>query len=752
MKKSAALILLLPAFGGMAALSWEVIWQLKTSLSFGVSATGAAITLATMMAGMTIGAALGGKLIDKKKVSNPLRMYGILELCIGFCGIALGACFSMLERLDVWVYQLNPAMAPLAHLAGVVFVILIPAACMGASIPVFGKVSERYKISVALLYGLNTLGAAAGTLLVAFWLIPTFGLQQAAIATALLNCLVGVAAFMPLTDQETALSAGPTQQRLLEPTWDVLAVVFATGFATFLLEVAWFRALRAAFETTTTGFAIMLAVVLLALGVAARSVPYLKAKFKRLDYFLLFAGVAIFIGTPMVERLDLILLRSGTHNTPFHWFGLTLILVGPAVFLLGVALPWFLESEYSSKGLGKIYAVNTIGSVLGALSAAWIFLPTLGFAATAWVAGAVVVFVAYYAFREVKLPAWGLAAGATAALIAVSMNSGVGKSRILLSFAYGEHKVIEHSEGPDSATSAIEFANGSRGVFIDGFAAAAFWPTAHYMDWMGSLPALMNEDPKEALVICFGTGQTANAVRNEGLERTTIVDINPAVFRIAHHFPDNDRVLEDPKVEKVLMDGRAFLRRTKQTFDIITMEPMPPNHAGVNALYSREFYELAKAKLRPGGIVAQWLPAHLVSEDHARSIASTFQDVFPNAGLWADPDDSNGILLGTNTQQPLGWPGLDKPGPERSLSNDEIRAALVLGGDELRKYANGSPVVTDDNQLLAYGKRFSLKENGPRSIEAVRNEFLSARGTSDENKISNGSRAAEGFDPRINTR
>ena len=206
MKKSTALILLLPAFGGMAALSWEVIWQLKTSLSFGVSATGAAITLATMMAGMTIGAALGGKLIDKKKVSNPLRMYGILELCIGFCGIALGACFSVLERLDVWVYQLNPAMAPLAHLAGVVFVILIPAACMGASIPVFGKVSERYKISVALLYGLNTLGAAAGTLLVAFWLIPTFGLQQAAIATALLNCLVGVAAFMPLTDQETALS------------------------------------------------------------------------------------------------------------------------------------------------------------------------------------------------------------------------------------------------------------------------------------------------------------------------------------------------------------------------------------------------------------------------------------------------------------------------------------------------------------------------------------------------------------------
>jgi spermidine synthase len=227
-------------------------------------------------------------------------------------------------------------------------------------------------------------------------------------------------------------------------------------------------------------------------------------------------------------------------------------------------------------------------------------------------------------------------------------------------------------------------------------------------------------------VICFGTGQTTNAVRKEGIPDTTIVDINPAVFELSKHFPKNEAVLEDPAVHKVLMDGRAFLRRTTQSFDIVTMEPMPPNHAGVNALYSREFYELAKARLRPGGVAVQWLPAHLVSTEHARSVAKTFQDVFPNAVLWVDPEDKNGVLIGAvDDAPPLGsrWPGLDRPGPVRSLDAAGIRAGLMLDASELRTYAADGTVVTDDNQHLAYGADFNMKATGPRPIEEVRLEF-----------------------------
>ncbi|TWU48848.1 Spermidine synthase [Rubripirellula tenax] len=733
MKKPASVIALtLPALGGLAALSWEVIWQLRTSLAFGVSASGAAITLATMMAGMTIGASLCGRFIDRRKSTHPLRLYGYLELAIGVCGLALGSCFAWLEQLDRVVYQSQPALAPLTQLFGVVVVILIPAACMGASIPIFGRIGKRFDVSMSLLYGINTLGAAVGTLLVAFWMIPEFGLQGTAVLTALINVAVGVTAYLVAgkneagSQAETSASVGDIDT----PSRSVLGIVFMTGFVTFLLEVAWFRALRAAFETTTTGFSVMLAVVLVTLGIAARLVPRIKQYTTRLDLILIFAGIAIFIGTPLIERMDVLLLTLGSHNTPIHWFCTTLLLVGPAVFLLGIALPWHLEDGYSSKALGRIYAVNTIGSVLGALSAAWIFLPMFGFVHTAWIAGFMVLAVTY-ALYGIRLPVWSHGVAVAAMVVAVMMDSGVGRERILFSYPYGEHTVIAHHEGPDAATSAIEFANGSRGVFIDGFAAAAFWPTAHYMDWMGSLPVLLSDQTDEALVICFGTGQTANAVRKEGIKHTTIVDINPAVFAIAKHFPGNDRVLEAENVDPILMDGRAFLRRTTKTFNVITLEPMPPNHAGVNALYSKEFYETAKKKLRPGGIIAQWLPSHLVSEEHARSIARTFQEVFPNAALWADPSDYNGILLGCNDESiPLGesWPGLDHAGDgrvvlQRTLDAEQIRDALLLPPDQLRRYAMTGDVVTDDNQLLAYGKRLAIKESGPRSTEVVYREF-----------------------------
>ena len=130
----------------------------------------------------------------------------------------------------------------------------------------------------------------------------------------------------------------------------------------------------------------------------------------------------------------------------------------------------------------------------------------------------------------------------------------------------------------------------------------------HYMDWMGRLPMILHPSPQKALVICFGTGQTANAVRLEGSRHLDIVDVNPAVFGMAHLFSKNQNILEDPGTHRVVMDGRAYLRRTTRNYDVVTLEPMPPTFAGSNALYSLEFYLLIKSRLNDGGVAAQWLP------------------------------------------------------------------------------------------------------------------------------------------------
>jgi spermidine synthase len=242
------------------------------------------------------------------------------------------------------------------------------------------------------------------------------------------------------------------------------------------------------------------------------------------------------------------------------------------------------------------------------------------------------------------------------------------------------------------------------------------------MVWMGSLPMLLHPSPETGLVICFGTGQTANAVRQEGIQHLDIVDISQAVFDMAGHFPPNEDVLHAPGVVPITMDGRAWLRRTDRKYDVITLEPMPPTFAGVNALYCREFYQLMTERLQPGGIVAQWLPFHLVDQRGARAIAATFQSVFPDSILWAHPNCKTGILLGRFPgdkpsldeppldKPPLGnpplhkaWHRLEKETKGRTLRPQEITEAVWLDKAGLERYAQSGELITDDNQLLAYG-------------------------------------------------
>ena len=179
------------------------------------------------------------------------------------------------------------------------------------------------------------------------------------------------------------------------------------------------------------------------------------------------------------------------------------------------------------------------------------------------------------------------------------------------------------------------------------------------------------------------------------------------MFDLAEYFPANEDVLKDDRVNPYVMDGRAYLRRHDKIYDVITLEPMPPNFAGVNALYSREFYQLAKTRLGAQGMIAQWLPFHLMTEETAKSIARTFQDVFPNSILWRDSKSKTGILLGTvDEDYALGknWPGYARLPNARDLPKDTVIKSVVLDREELAYYGSSGTIITDDNQFLAYGR------------------------------------------------
>jgi spermidine synthase len=305
--------------------------------------------------------------------------------------------------------------------------------------------------------------------------------------------------------------------------------------------------------------------------------------------------------------------------------------------------------------------------------------------------------------------------GGGALVIAILFESGVGKTRAQGYFANMEGRpalVLEAFEGPDATVSVVQYGGGGRRIIINASSASGQSGYAdklgeHYMVWMGRLPMLLHPDPQHALVICFGTGQTANAVRKENPTSLDIVDINPNIFKLAHHFSSNEDVLNDPKVKAIVMDGRAYLRRSTKTYDVITLEPMPPNDAGVNALYSKEFYELARNRLSPKGVIAQWLPFHCVAPLYSASVAKTFVDVFPNAVLWVDPETKrDGILLATKDDAvdlATTWPGFSRTVMERDLDEAGVRQSVFLNPKQLRQYAAYGRVVSDDNQLLNYG-------------------------------------------------
>jgi spermidine synthase len=721
----------LVGIGGVAALSWEVLWQIRASLALGASALATAITLAAAMGGMAAGSWLAGRWLAGRRLAWPLRAYGLLELGIGVAGVLVPAGFRVLARLDALVFAHAPGLAPFAHGLGVALLIGPAAAAMGASVPVFARVCGAHGTSLAGLYGVNTLGAAAGVLANAFVLVPWLGLAGSGWLVASLNAGICVAT----RALERAPSAGveplPHSSPRLPPAGAV-AVVFATGFATFALEVAWFRGLRAAFQSSTDSFAIMLFAVLLALGAGARLVPALRRIGVDPGWLLAAAAVAVLVATPLVERMDILVIGTeGYAERIARRSLLTVATLGLPMLLLGSVLPWLLEEYRARGGAGWLYAANTLGSVLGSLLATWSLLPSLGFARTAWAVGLGVAALA--AVVRPRGRALVLAAGAAGLAFAVLRTEDIGRKRVLGTSSFAKLRVIAFEEGAEATASVVEgevtaAAGTARALVIDGFIATAEdMPATSYMAWMGRLPMLLHPDPERVLVICFGTGQTANAVREEGPERLDVVELNPAVLRMAPLFHSNHGVLDDPRVRARVMDGRAWLRRSEERYDVVTLEPMPPHFAGVNALYSREFYEIVASRLAPGGVVAQWVPFHLLPPFHAASIAATFQAVFPDAILWRGLGSH--ILLGRREASgaPLGseWPGLARPATRRPDSAGEVSERVLLDPTQLARYAGAGRIITDDNQLLAYGsihrQLWSLGNELPRANrQAVR--------------------------------
>ena len=700
------------AIGGLAALSWETLWQIEATLAFGASALGTALTLAATMAGMALGAlGMGAWLSRRSTAIDPVKLYGALEGVIALSGLAVLPGFRALESLDASLYAIAPNTAGAFHGLAVAL-LLAPATCaMGATVPVFQLVAPTQRTSISALYATNTAGAALGVLLLAFVVLPAIGVSHTCALLVAANLCI-LAASRVIGSERVVPAATGAPEREAAPSFSAFtatAIVFCTGFVTFGLEVAWFRALRSAFWSTSSTFAILLASVLLSLALGARLVAPLRRRGASPTVLLAMAACGILLATPLVERMDLTIGIEGPYPLVMSaWFGLSLAVIGPAMVCLATLLPWCLEEHRDPQTTSRLYGANALGAVLGSLLAAWLLLPFAGVSASAWLLALLLAFAAIATGTRALRPGVLVATGLCLAVASFN-SSSPGRHRIQGRHDFDGHRILAHREGPDFNISVIETPRQARHLLIDGFVATSDHGTASsYMYWMGSLPALLHPQPESALVICFGTGQTANGIRREDVAHIDVVELSAQVFELAPFFEANASVLTDERVHPVVMDGRAWLRRSQRRYDVITLEPMPPNFSGVNALYSKQFYEIAAERMTERAVIAQWLPIHMLSHRHATSIAATFREVFPDSVLWFDPVGGTGILLGrrSGAVQPLArvWPGLARRPAGRPLSAAQIQRGVWLDQAALERYAASGTIITDDNQLLQYGQ------------------------------------------------
>lgn len=735
---------------GSSALIYEVLWARQLGLVFGTTAQATSTVLAAFMLGLALGAAVGGRWADR--AINPLRLFGIIEIGIGAAGVVVPRMINGLPSLYLPLAGSEGgtgAVLLLVRFGLGLAVLLVPTILMGASFPALVRVVGARADKLGWLYAANTLGAVVGTISAGYLIIPRLGITGTTGAAATLNFTVGFLALLQARTEATSASSAPVSHlaerrsrrvpphTLLFPRAVPLAILAFSGATTLATQILWNRILVFPLLSTTYAFATVLAAFLagLAFGgalaarwLAAAQRPWLVIAWLQglLGLALLIPVVAIGPVTSAFTTLQGWALEQRWLLIASHMTAVFLLLL-PQTVVAGAAYPLLLraavsESDQVGRAVGRGLLLNSLGAAVAATATAQWGIPAFGilpmFAVLAALGLGLAVALGVHAYGGSQIV--GSICGTAAALEVAALAWGpLAATRpnpfeSLAGLYDGQGpRVVAYREGAESTLAVIELSNALRALRINGFEAAGVRGDLYgYMRLMAHLPLLLHPRPTDALVISFGTGTTAGAAARHPLTRLDLVDLDPEVFAHADHFAAvNRRVLSDPRVHVIVNDGRNFLALTERRYDVITLEPMPPTFAGMVNLYSREFYSMARAHLRPEGILCQWVPFHLMSLAESQAVLRTFVEVFPQSSLWMHR--GSGFVIGTaggrlavdaaRLEAGLGEPGIREDlKPVGAGELIPLLNLLVWGPETLRAATASASLVTDDNPTLDF--------------------------------------------------
>ena len=756
-------LLLLFVGSGCAALIYEVVWFQLLELVIGATAVSLGVLLATFMGGMCAGSLLLARLVPRDR--HPLRVYAQLELGIGVLGLLILFVLPVLGRM--YVTSAGHGLIGLLLRALLCSVCLLPPTLlMGATLPAVARWVETTPAGVSWLgffYGGNIAGAVAGSLLAGFYLLRLYDMATATYVAAALNLTMAALAWMLSTrtayrvnsDQGStrqALKARPTGTRaanlygLRAPVYVAIAL---SGLAALGAEVIWTRVLSLLFGGTVYTFSIIAAVFLFGLGIGSAAGAWLARDAQRPGALLAGCqiGVAISVawGAALIARaypywpIDPALAAGPWFNFQVDLLRAFLAIV-PAACFWGASFPLALaaagaRAEDPARLVGAVYAANTIGAVIGAVIFSIVIIPSFGTQGAqqilVWTAlAAAVVMLAWMAPADAKIPSSRRAAMALASLVltvaAASSIAAVPPEVI----AYGRQiatfkgaSFLYEGEGLNSSIAVSESEGGVRNFHVSGKVEAS--TEVHDMRLqrlLGHMSALMHPDPKSVLVVGFGAGVTAGSfVLHPGVKRIVICEIEPLIPRmVAPYFSkENYDVVNDPRVEIVYDDARHYILTTSEKFDVITSDPIHPWVKGAASLYTKEYFELVKAHLNPGGVVTQWVPLYQSTEDVIKSEVATFFDVFPFGAIFSNQYANGGgydvVMLAKPEALRIDPAALDArlKRPDHARLEADLTQVELAGVDglmatyagqarDLRPWLADAQINTDRNLRLEY--------------------------------------------------
>ncbi len=726
-------VLLLLFFGsGCAALVYEIVWFQMLQLLIGSSAVSLGVLLGTYMGGLCLGSLFLPRFISPRR--HPLRIYAVLEFGIGLIGIALLFSMPVIERIYA-VIGAEGLTGFIVRGAISAVCLLPPTILMGATLPAAARWLESSPRGVSwlgFLYGGNTVGAVIGCFLAAFYLLRIHDIQVATFMAALINgtialvalILAGRASHRPIP--ETPAKTPPESP---QGTWLIYITIGLSGMCALGAEVVWTRLLSLLLGGTVYTFAIILAVFLAGIGIGssvgsaiARTTTRPRALFGWCQILL---AAAIAWTAFMISRslpywpIDTYIVTASSTAFQLDIVRCFWAILPPSL-LWGVSFPLALAAaapRHKDPGhlVGKTYASNTIGAIAGSLGFSLFIIPQFGtqnaqrlLIGMSVLAGSLLLVSDLNPFRKspgVKqrprsfsrtlMPRLGIFIfifTVTALLIA-----SLAKIPWEL-IAYGRRMPVKMGkatlyyvrEGMNSSIAVSKTKEGFLNFHVGGKVVASNNIGDMRLERMlGHLPALLHPNPQSVLVVGCGAGITAGAfVLYPEIERIVICEIEPRIPETAGSYfgSENHFVIEDPRVEIVIDDARHYIQQTKETFDIITSDPIHPWLKGSAALYSKEYFQLCRERLKPGGVVTQWVPLYESSLAAVKSELATFFDVFPQGSVWSNDLGGLGydiVLAGQESAQPI---NVDKL--QRRLESDNHRRVAEV----LNKIAMGTAV------------------------------------------------------------